>query len=178
MTLIDNHASVPAAGPVTIHDRRFYFVGPAYLADGGGFAPNPLGPDHPDLLADPALLDRLATAKLTELAEPIRAQGWQWVQVRPVLDITGSSWFRMIDPAPLFDEHRIERETLWAKFRALFASRGDMSDRLHNLREPLQDLPESVWHATDMARSGVIVTLDLFGVPSFYFGLIQEDDGD
>ncbi|HEX3810305.1 MAG TPA: ParB/RepB/Spo0J family partition protein [Rhizomicrobium sp.] len=71
--LLESH--VPAT------DKRARFVGfGAYEAAGGVTLRDLFAEDDGGYLADPALLDRLAAAKLEAAAHAVRAEGWKWVE--------------------------------------------------------------------------------------------------
>ena len=102
LTLTDDHAAQETAfaeggsphgiravltqDTVRMNARLVAFVGlDAYRAAGGGVIDDLFNPED-GFLTDAALLDRLATAKLTEAAAVVEAEGWAWVSVELARD--------------------------------------------------------------------------------------------
>lgn len=72
-------------------DPRVAFIGgvEVYERAGGGVRRDLFAEDGQGaLLSDSALLDVLVEAKLQELGEQVRAEGWGWVEVWPTFDYT------------------------------------------------------------------------------------------
>ena len=62
-------------------DRVARFVGVgAYEAAGGSIVRDLFGEDSSTFLTDPALLTRLAMVALEQAAEPLKSEGWAWVE--------------------------------------------------------------------------------------------------
>jgi ParB family chromosome partitioning protein len=78
--------------------------------------------DNGVFLLDERLLDQLATEKLKEAAEAVRAEGWQWVEIHPEFDYEARSQFerRHAEPIPLSDEAAAEQKQLSEEYHALF----------------------------------------------------------
>lgn len=63
-------------------DRMARFVGmEAYEAAGGAVLRDLFGDEGDAVLADAALVERLATEQLEAAASSVRAEGWQWVEI-------------------------------------------------------------------------------------------------
>ena len=78
-------------GTVAADDRLARFVTvEAYVAAGGTIVHDLFDAEDEGYLADAALVQRLATAKMAAAAEAIRAEGWQWVEARLTRDYTTS----------------------------------------------------------------------------------------
>ena len=67
-------------GAVRASDHRAEFVG---VETGGTVLRDLFGPDHGGRLQDASLLEKLVAEKLEREAEPIRAEGWKWIEVAP-----------------------------------------------------------------------------------------------
>lgn len=169
------------------------FVGlDAYTAAGGGirrdlFADND---DTGTTLTDAALLERLVRDKLESLAEPVRAEGWAWVESVPHLSPAERQAFQSAPRErrePTARESR-RMEVLQGRIartdaaleEAYEADDEDKAETLHQRRETLAAELEAVQsqlsgHAPEVrAMAGVIVTLDREGQPLIHRGLLRE----
>jgi ParB family chromosome partitioning protein len=62
------------------------FVGiDAYPAARGNVLRDLFDEQHEGWLTDTALLNRLATERMKAAAEPVRGEGWKWVEIAPTL---------------------------------------------------------------------------------------------
>lgn len=67
---------------VPSRDRLAGFVGiEVYEAAGGGIVRDLFAEDGTTFLTDRALLTKLATDKLEQAAEPLKIQGWKWIEI-------------------------------------------------------------------------------------------------
>ena len=169
------------------------FVGlDAYTAAGGGIRRDLFADDDDTgtTLTDAALLERLVRDKLESLAEPVRAEGWAWVEAVPHLSPAERQAFQ---GAP-----RQRREPTAKEARRIAVLQGrldrtdaaleeaydaddeDKAEALHQRREALAAELEAVQsqlsdHAPEVrAMAGVIVTLDREGQPLMHRGLLRE----
>ena len=83
-------------------DRRAVFVGlDAYEAAGGVITRDLFSQDEGQgFIADPALLDQLVGAKLEQIAEEVRGEGWKWVNVSLEFDYRAVSGMQRVYPTP------------------------------------------------------------------------------
>jgi ParB family chromosome partitioning protein len=169
------------------------FVGlEAYTAAGGGirrdlFADND---DTGTTLTDAALLERLVRDKLESLAEPVRAEGWAWVEAVPHLSPAERQAFLYAPRTrrePTARESR-RMEVLQGRIartdatleEAYDADDEDKTETLHQRREALVAELEAVQsqlsgHAPEVrAMAGAIVTLDREGRVLIHRGLLRE----
>lgn len=169
------------------------FVGlDAYTAAGGGIRRDLFADDDDTgtTLTDAALLERLVRDKLESLAEPVRAEGWAWVEAVPHLSPAERQAFQN---AP-----RERREPTARESRRMEVLQGriartdaaleevydaddeDKAETLHQRREALAAELETVQsqlsgHAPEVrAMAGVIVTLNREGQPLVHRGLLRE----
>ncbi|KRC11458.1 chromosome partitioning protein ParB [Hydrogenophaga sp. Root209] len=169
------------------------FVGlDAYTAAGGGIRRDLFADDEATgtTLTDAALLERLVRDKLESLAEPVRAEGWAWVEAVPHLRPT--EW-QAFQNAPRTRREPTAREvrrmevlqgriarTDAALEEAYDADDEDKAETLHERREALVVELETVQsqlsdHAPEVrAMAGVIVTLDREGQPLIHRGLLRD----
>ena len=148
------------------------FVGlDAYAAAGGSVRQDLFAHvDGSGYLNDVGLLERLAYAKLEEAAEPIRAEGWKWVETRLRLEYDFSQTHGRVYPvAPkvaLTEEQQALLEDLTAELEA--ACEGDDYDAQDDLQKQIDALcsgdGEAAFTDDQKALAGVIVTIARDGV--------------
>ncbi len=157
-------------------DYRVEFVGlEAYEAAGGVVTRDLFGEDT--FVADVALLDRLATEKLADWGERIKAEGWAWVEVRTSMEWDERRQFESVgEPAerPLDAEEQAEFNALSQRERELDsliddydwdAEDGEGTDDLEAERDKVTARMEEirdackVWSPELMAKSGVLIYL-------------------
>ncbi|PKO76069.1 MAG: chromosome partitioning protein ParB [Betaproteobacteria bacterium HGW-Betaproteobacteria-15] len=169
------------------------FVGlDAYTAAGGGVRRDLFSDDEATgtTLIDAALLERLVRDKLETLAEPVRAEGWAWVDAVPHLSPAERQAFQGAPRQrrqPTAKEARriavlqgrLDR-TDAALEEAYDADDEDKAEALHQRREALAAELGAVQsqlsgHAPEVrAMAGVIVTLDREGQLLMHRGLLRE----
>lgn len=174
------------AAHVEAGHRRARFVGiDAYVAAGGIVSRDLFQPEHEGYLTDPALLDRLVTAKLESEAETVRAEGWAWVEIMPDLDYGMLRRFGRAEPKrqPLPGPQAEELDSLTAEYDALIEAHGedpepDIAQQLENLSERIDSLSGGLftWRAEDMARAGAIIGIGHDGAAEIERGLIRPED--
>lgn len=115
------------------------FVGvEAYEAAGGVVRRDLFDDEQSRFLSDAALVQRLATEKLQTLAEPLRQEGWAWVESRVELDSHG---LRQFTPC----EHGLREPT--PQEQAELAELSRRSDELDRQAQALEAAPE--WSADE-----------------------------
>lgn len=169
------------------------FVGlDAYTATGGGIRRDLFADDDDTgtTLTDAALLERLVRDKLESLAEPVRAEGWAWVESVPHLSPAERQAFqnapRQRREPTARESRRMEvlqgriTRTDAALEEAYDADDEDKAETLHQRREALVVELEAVQsqligHAPEVrAMAGAIVTLDREGWVLIHRGLLRE----
>ena len=171
------------------------FVGvEAYEAAGGVVRRDLFDDEQSRFLSDPALLQRLATAKLNALAAQVRDQGWAWVETRIEVD---SHALRQFAPC----DHVLREPTLQEQEELGALSR--RSDELDRQAQALDDAPEwsadeaevidleeqdiaarrkaihddlKTWAPEATAHAGAIVTVNREGDAEVIRGLVREAD--
>lgn len=93
-------------------DRRARFVGAkAYEVAGGIIVRDLFDADDEGYFSDSQLLDRLVVEKLNAIAQEVRAEGWEWVEISPDGDELTNGQFRRTAPCeialPEDDEERL-----------------------------------------------------------------------
>jgi ParB family chromosome partitioning protein len=171
---------------VEADDALALFVGvEAYAAAGGPINRDLFQPEHEGYLTDPALLDRLAVAKLNTEAEAIRAEGWAWVEAMLHCDYATLRSYGRVAPEqqPLTDEQAQELDRFSGEYDALHAEHGDDPEpeiwrQLEDLSDRIDALSSGnvVWTPEIMARSGVIVSIASDGALDIERGLIRPED--
>ena len=169
------------------------FVGlDAYTAAGGGIRRDLFADDEATgtTLTHAALLERLVRDKLETLAEPVRAEGWAWVEAVPHLSPAERQAFqnapRQRREPTARESRRMEvlqgriARTDAALEEAYDADDEDKAETLHQRREALVAELEAVQsqlsgHTPEVrAMAGVIVTLNREGQPLMHRGLLRE----
>lgn len=164
----------------------------AYTAAGGGIRRDLFADDEATgtTLTDAALLERLVRDKLESLAEPVRAEGWAWVEAVPHLSPAERQAFQNAPRQrrePTARESR-RMEVLQGRIartdagleEAYDADDEDKAEALHQRREALVAELEAVQsqlsgHALEVrAMAGAIVTLDREGRVLIHRGLLRE----
>lgn len=173
------------------------FIGlDTYTAAGGGVRRDLFSDDEATgtTLIDAALLERLVRDKLETLAEPVRAEGWAWVDAVPHLSPAERQAFQGAPRQrrqPTAKEARriavlqgrLDR-TDAALDEAYDADDEDKAEALHQRREALAAELGAVQsqlsgHAPEVrAMAGVIVTLDREGQLLMHRGLLREAEAE
>jgi ParB family chromosome partitioning protein len=173
---------------VRASDRRAVFVSvEAYEAAGGTMLRDLFQGDDGGWLEDPALLDRLVAERLQIEAEALVPEGWKWIEVSVDLPYGYSHGMRRLygDPVPMTEDEVAAHAGLLAEYRRLeerIAGQDEASeetaarmDALEVAMEALEQRP-LIYEAGDVARAGVFVTLDRYGVLALHRGFVRPED--
>lgn len=171
---------------VEADDRRARFVGlEAYEAAGGQVVRDLFDAEKEGYLADSRLLDRLVAEKLEAAAEPLRSEGWLWVEVHAETDMARLSRFDRADKAfiTLSSEDEARLTDLCARYDELVTELEETEsesasaelDRVSAEIAELQNKKE-VWTVEAKSGSGVIVSLDWHGELHISRGLVRPQD--
>jgi ParB family chromosome partitioning protein len=170
---------------VTAEDRRVKFVTLATYEEADGSIRRDLFSEGEDgiFIGDIALLESLVAKKLEATAEEVRAQGWKWVEIRPVFD--HEEWLEcdrcFPEPAPLLPQQHDEMTALTAEADAL-AEIEELDDeqqaRLDAINDRLDELDtrETVWPSETLALAGAVVTLGHDGEADVHYGFVRPED--
>ena len=173
-------AKVPAS------DRRAIFVGAeAYAEAGGTILRDLFTEDGGGWLEDAALLDRLATAKLEQIAAEVsEAEGWKWATA--ALDYPHGHGFRRVYPHRVArpEDEQAQMAALSEELEALSTQWADSEDlppeveaTFAELEAALEGFGDSYRYAPDeIARGGVFVVLGHEGEARVERGLIKPED--
>ncbi|HEC0381962.1 ParB/RepB/Spo0J family partition protein [Pseudomonas aeruginosa] len=176
------------------HEPLARFVGlEAYEQAGGAVRRDLFGNAEDSYITDLPLLDKLAIEKLEPIAEPIRAEGWGWVEVMPRFNTSDLYKFGRIHPLPveLTPEQQTERASLKAAldqleteienaFEAedfdtaerLEQEKGDAEDRLH----ALESGAVRSYDPEAMTTAGCIISVGNSGDVEVRRGLVKPED--
>lgn len=128
-------------------DARVAFIGgvEVYERAGGGVRRDLFAEDGQGaLLSDSALLDVLVEAKLQELGEQVRAEGWGWVEVWPTFDYTqfnrlGRAPMKSIELSPEVAVQLEALETELETVRTAIDGADDENQEMENRVDELED---------------------------------------
>lgn len=153
-------------GAVRASDKRAQYVGEDYLAAGAPIMRDLFQSDDGGWLQDVALLERLVAEKLARDAEPIRMEGWKWVQTAIDFPYGHTYGLRHLqgERQPLIEEEVATRESLRLEAAQLEADYSEADEipeevdmRLGEIEaalEAMEDRPV-IYAQEDIARAGV-----------------------
>ena len=164
---------------VAADDPRAAFVGlDAYQAQGGAIARDLFDEEHEGFLTDADLLNQLVEAKLEQVAEAVRAEGWKWVEVLPRYDFEAAAEMRRVYPHALELQPEAEAriEALEAELEALENVEADAAEA-EQLEQEIEALRgDDVFNADHVARGGAIVSVGRDGEARIERGFIRKED--
>ncbi len=171
---------------VEADDRRVQFVGlKAYKKAGGHVVRDLFQPEHEGYLIDPDVLERLVIRKLEAGAEAIRAEGWKWVVIMPVIEREKVRGLGRVYPErePLTDEQQAEIDALSERYDALIVEHGDdpsdeVAAELEQISERVDSLSEGIerWSPEEMARAGAVIGIGYEGRLAVERGFTRPED--
>lgn len=173
---------------VRASDRRVRFVGiDAYVAAGGAMLRDLFEADDGGWVQDAALLDRMVDEKLKTAAEEVGAEGWKWVTAAMDLPYRCTDGMRELDgeapPTSESEQARIaelhaEAEAIEAEFADADDMPEDVDQRITAIDEELAGLVERslVYDPAEMARAGVLVSIDSVGSLYILRGFVRPED--
>jgi ParB family chromosome partitioning protein len=167
-------------------DRRVQFVGiKAYKKAGGHVLRDLFQPDHEGYLTDAALLDRLVIEKLEAEAGAIRAEGWKWVIVTPLINHDHLRGLGRAYPElePLTEAQQAEIDALTTQYDALIEEHGEdppdeIAAELENLSDRIDELSEGTerWLPEHVACAGAVIGIGCGGELAIERGLVRPED--
>jgi ParB family transcriptional regulator, chromosome partitioning protein len=169
-------------------DRRALFVGiNAYEKAGGGILRDLFEHDDGGWLQDAALLDRLVTEKLTAEAETIAREGWKWISVAVdfpyghaggLRELEGKLADTTLEEQATIDALNAEQAKLEFDYQDADELPDEVDQRLNEIEAALMAFEERavVYEATDIARAGVFVSIDVEGRLLVDRGYVKPED--
>lgn len=175
-------------GAVRACDKRVQFVGlDAYAEAGGTILRDLFQGDDGGWLQDAGLIDMLVSEKLREAVEPVRAEGWKWIDAAPDFPYGHTYGLRRLrgDTVPLTDEEQAARDALQAELDGLeqqYAEADELPDavdeRLGEIETALAGFDDRpmAYDADEMARAGAFVSIDGAGNLRIERGYVRPED--
>lgn len=175
-------------GAVRASDRRAQFVGLDNYAEAGGEILRDLfQTDDGGWLQDAALLETMVSEKLSEDAEAIRAEGWNWIEVAPDFPYGHTYDLRRIrgEAEPMSEEEegtyaalKGEHEKLEDEYAEADELPEEVDERLGEIEtamEALQDRPVQ-FEPDEYAIAGAFVSIDSSGRLRVERGYVRAED--
>jgi ParB family chromosome partitioning protein len=174
-------------GAVRASDKRAQYVGEDYLAADGPIMRDLFQSDDGGWLQDVPLLERLVAEKLARDAEPIRAEGWKWVETAIDFPYGHTYGLRHLhgERQPMSEEEAATRESLRLKAEQLEAAYSDADEipedvdarlaEIETALEAMEDRPV-IYAPEDIARAGVFVSIDGSGRLRIERGYVRPED--
>jgi ParB family chromosome partitioning protein len=175
-------------GAVRASDKRAQFIGvETYVEAGGTILRDLFQGDDGGWLQDVALVNRLVAEKLEREAEPIRAEGWKWIEVAPDFAYGHSYGLRQLrgEATQLTAEEQSARDALQAEYDRLEetnADSGELSEevdrRLAEIETALAAFDERpmTFDPAEVARAGAFVSIDGAGRLRVERGYVRPED--
>ncbi|WP_186181906.1 ParB/RepB/Spo0J family partition protein [Burkholderia gladioli] len=172
-------------------NRVARFVGmDAYEAAGGFVRRDLFSHEGAAWYTDQALMERVAAEQLAAIAAKVQADGWDWVEVIPVLDYTAQASFLRVVPTVVEPsaEQRQEMEAIQARLEAIEAEQqaDDTDDETYErleaeakalgVRHAAIEDSLAVYTPLQMAGAGAIVTIDHDGTLEILRGWTRRGD--
>ena len=162
---------------VRASDKRARYAGEDYVAAGGAVMRDLFQSDDGGWLQDAKLLDRLVAEKLERDAEPIRAEGWKWVEVATDFPYGHTYGLRHLqgERQPLSEEEAATREALRLEADELEATYSEADEipeevdaRLSEIETAFEAFEQRpvIYAPEDVARAGVFRQHRRFGQAS------------
>ncbi|WP_241171281.1 ParB/RepB/Spo0J family partition protein [Burkholderia gladioli] len=172
-------------------NRVARFVGmDAYEAAGGFVRRDLFSHEGAAWYTDQALMERVAAEQLAAVAAKVQADGWDWVEVIPVLDYTAQAAFLRVVPTVVEPsaEQRQEMDAIQARLQAIAAEQqaDDTDDAAYErleeeatalgVRHAAIEDSLAVYTPLQMAGAGAIVTIDHDGTLEILRGWTRRGD--
>ena len=175
-------------GAVRASDPRARFVGvKAYEAADGVIMRDLFQHDDGGWLQDPALLERLAIAKLQDAAEILRAEGWKWIAVATDFPYGHTAGLRRLtgEAIPLTDDENAGAAALKDEYDALEAQYADADELPDEIGQRLAEIETALaafderplrYDPADIAQAGIFVSIGPDGVLRVERGFVRPED--
>jgi ParB family chromosome partitioning protein len=168
-------------------DKRALYATEEYKAAGGPIMRDLFQSDDGGWLQDVPLLERLVAEKLARDAEPIRGEGWKWVETAIDFPYGHSYGLRHLqgERQPLSEEEAAAREAMRNEAEQLEAAYSEADEipeevdaRLAEIEaalEAFEDRPV-LYVPEEIARAGVFVSIDGSGRLRVERGYVRPED--
>lgn len=168
-------------GQVPLTDRRATFVGlEAYVAAGGLVTRDLFTQgDEDGFIADAVLLERLVAAKLEQVAEAVRGEGWKWVTVSTEFDYRQTAGMHRLHPTQrdLSDEEQARLDALECELERLPEDSPDMETEAARIEAEIDALRgEAMFDPENIAHGGAWVSLGHQGEARIDRGFVLPED--
>ncbi|TAA50528.1 ParB/RepB/Spo0J family partition protein [Shinella sp. JR1-6] len=168
-------------------DKRMKFIGglDAYETAGGAIKRDLFDEQNGGYALDVALVEKLVADRLEAEAETVRAEGWKWVEVVPIIPNEAHYMHRVYpSDVPLTEEEQAEEERLEEENDDLVAQieAGEADDEAEPRIEAIQarlavlSTSQEAYTPEDIAKAGCYVTMDHYGNVEIERGLVRPDD--
>ncbi|RTL79441.1 MAG: DNA-binding protein [Hyphomicrobiales bacterium] len=172
---------------VRASDKRALYVAEDYKAAGGPIMRDLFQSDDGGWLQDVPLLDRLVAENLSRDAEPIRTEGWKWVETAIDFPYGHTYGLRHLqgERQPLSEEEAAAREALRNEAEHLEATYWESDEipeeidaRLAEIEEALEAYEDRpvIYALDEIARAGVFVSIDGEGRLRVERGYVRPED--
>ncbi|GLI96053.1 ParB/RepB/Spo0J family partition protein [Methylocystis echinoides] len=172
---------------VRASDKRALYAAEEYKAAGGPIMRDLFQSDDGGWLQDVPLLERLVAEKLARDAEPIRAEGWKWVETAIDFPYGHSYGLRHLlgERQSLTEEEAATREALRNEAEQLEAAYSEADEipeevdaRLSEIEAALEAFEDRLvlYAPEEIARAGVFVSIDGSGRLRVERGYVRPED--
>lgn len=172
-----------AAHVAATDDRVLFVTLDVYRAAGGGIVTDLFQRDHEGYLTDPALLDRLVNEKLEQAADAVRQEGWNWVEIVPVLTYDALHGFARThgkrEPLPPKQARALAKAE---KQRDALAEADELTDEQSERYDALEaeiaalEKAQLAWSDRQKRNAGAVIGIQRGGVLAVERGLIRASD--
>ena len=163
------------------------FVGiKAYEAAGGAVLRDLFDDDNSGWLTDAALVNKLASEKLDQIAGAVRGEGWKWVEIIPDLSWETTKGFGKANAerTPPTAEQQREIDALTVEGNAIIEEHGEEPEdeavlaRFYEIQERIAELSEgeATWPDAAKANAGAVIGIGHDGEAEIRRGLIRPED--
>jgi ParB family chromosome partitioning protein len=172
---------------VRASDKRALYVAEDYKAAGGPIMRDLFQSDDGGWLQDVPLLERLVAEKLARDAEPLRAEGWKWVETAIDFPYGHTYGLRHLqgERQPLSEEEAAAREALRLEaeqLEAIYSEAEELPEEvdarlaeIETALETFEDRPV-LYAPEEIARAGVFVSIDGEGRLRVERGYVRPED--
>lgn len=172
---------------VHARDKRVKFLGglDAYEAAGGAVRRDLFDDQGGGYATDSGFLDSQVLAALEKLAEPVRAEGWKWVEVyaeRPTSMFDCGRVYPEKQELPEADQTRLDQLTSEYNDLSDMIEAGDADEeaeaRIDQLEQEMHALGSGLEAFTPEAfeQAGAMIYLDYYGKVEIARGLVRSED--